>query len=467
MIDKSKQNTLKVCLEDVGAHNRAILDFFFAKLGQHVFRCVDTQEEANVLLIDYDFPPARQRFESEYQQWQKPALILSISEVSIENAIWLAKPLTSRALLDAAGVLQQQLANSPQMQTSANPSANLIFQQSSGQSFVATTRPVLQRPPIQELSAATSVPLVDKLDEKMAAESDVNTQHSPTDSGSETFSVDTAKGISSSETSVSASLVDQPPPLPAQSTVDEPPPLPTESEKNERNLLLCGNQQDLEASAELSDDFYKDDSFFLSSLKDAVRLARQCQQGVLLNFPDARIYVLPEIHRIFCGIDTQDSEFTELISACNVKDGGKMHILSTREIHELNDMISQQASALYDLESFVWTSTLLSAQGSLPRALDPGKSVGLKHWPSLTRLENFPHVLPIAAQWSASAMSAFDIAKSLNIPQRYAFSFYNAANSLGLIEQDPDKLINTQSAPRPKDAPRGLFSRLLKRLVGG
>ena len=82
-------------------------------------------------------------------------------------------------------------------------------------------------------------------------------------------------------------------------------------------------------------------------------------------------------------------------------------------------------------------------------------------------MEPFPHAMPIAAQWSAEAMSAVDVAKTLNIPQRYVFSFYNAANALGLIEMDPEKLIKKQSAPREKEAPRGLFSRLLKRLVGG
>ena len=80
MIDNSKQSTtLKVCLDDAGTHNRAILDFFFAKLGKHIFRSVSSQEEANVLLIDYDFPPARKRYEEEYQQWGKPALVLSIA----------------------------------------------------------------------------------------------------------------------------------------------------------------------------------------------------------------------------------------------------------------------------------------------------------------------------------------------------------------------------------------------------
>ena len=456
MIDKSKQNTtLKVCLEDVGTHNKAILDFFFAKLGQHVFRCVNTQEEATVLLIDYDFPPARQRFETEYQEWNKPAIILSISEVSLENSIWLAKPLTSRALLDAAGTLQQQIAKDPQLRVAEASTGG----QAAESNFAAAQQTVLQRPPIPEAEVPAVIPLVNKLEGDSAAESSVETEVTPPDLPTAVAPTpDSATSVTGTEVANERD---------SAQTVSDEPQRPSEEEKAARNLLLCGNSQDIEVATGLNESFYRDDSFFLSSLKDAVRLARQCQQGVLLNFPKARIYVLPEIHRIFCGIDIYDSEFTDLIAGCNVRDGGKMHILSTREIHELNDMISQQSSALYDMEAFIWTSTLLSAKGSLPRELDPSKTVGLKHWPSLTRLENFPHVLPIAAQWSASAMSAVDIATSLNIPQRYVFSFYNAANSLSLIEQDPDKLINKQSVPRTKDAPRGLFSRLLKRLVGG
>ena len=455
MIDKSKQNTtLKVCLEDVGTHNRAILDFFFAKLGHHVFRCVDTQEEASVLLIDYDFPPARQRFETIYQQWKKPAIILSISKVSLENSIWLAKPLTSRALLDAAGTLQQQLADNPQSQSEASLSAD-VNQQEADENRHIPNQTLLQRPPIQEFTTPATIPLVNKLNTESIIESKENTDILPAES------LPSVPGVSPDNHTENIVSRDS-----SDSELTETNQ-PTDAEINSRFLLLCGDNQDIDVNTDLNDSFYRDDRFFLSSLKDAVRLARQCQQGVLLNFPSARIYVLPEIHRIFCGFDIFDSEFTDLITSCNVRDGGKMHILSTREIHELNDMISQQSSALYDLEAFVWTSTLLSSQGSLPRELNPIKHVGLKHWPSLTRLEKFPHVLPIAAQWSATSMSAVDIAKSLNIPQRYVFSFYNAANSLSLIEQDPDKLINKQSVPRTKDAPRGLFSRLLKRLVGG
>ena len=441
MIDKLQQSTtLRVCLEDVGTHNKAVLDFFFAKLGQDTFYCVETQNEANVLIIDYDFPPARQRYEGEYQSWQKPAIILSISEVSLDNAIWLAKPLTSRALLDAAASVQGLLASEYVPDSTPAPSVKKVIP--SEIPFVAKKPVSLQRPVIKFSDAPSSVPLVNNATEAIVEEKAADTTPLVAEVSTETPSENKLENA----VEITQTLTDE--------------------EKAKRWQLLCGDSPDVDVSTNLVS-LQTDESFFLSSIKDAVRLARQCQQGVLLNFPKTKIYVLPEVHRIFCTVAIDRFEFIELIQACNAGDGGKMHILSTPEIHELNDLILQQSDALYDLESFVWSSTLLSSQGVLSRDLDPNKPVGLKHWPSLTRLELFPHVMPIAAQWSAGAMSAYDVSKSLNIPQRYVFSFYNAANALGLIEMDPDKLIKKQSAPSTAEAPSGLFSRLLKRLIGG
>lgn len=438
MMVETKQNmTLKVCLEDVGTHNKAILDFFFTKLGQHIFQQVDSQQAANTLIIDYDYPPARQRFEVDYKDWQKPALILSIAPVALDNVIWLAKPLTSRALLEAAEKIQVQLrdgishsdpAPAAVSEAPVSPITDILTEsQAPAKPVEQTTRfaPPVQRPEKKPATAPVNLPLVKDAKEEAAAES-----------------------------------TSAPTPVAYRKS------LLSESEQAQRWIDLCGERDDVPATTDV-EELQADDRFFLSSLKDAVRLARQCQQGVMLDFPQLRIYVLPEIHRVFCAVDLYSDEFIRLTRECNAGQGGKMHILSTKEIHELNDMIAQQVSALYDLEAFLWSSALLSSQGLLSRGLDPKQAVGLRHWPGLTRIEHFPHVMSIAAQWSVAAISAFEVARSLNIPQRYVFSFYNAANALGLIEQDPDKLIKKKSVPRTTEAPRGLFSRLLKRLIGG
>lgn len=439
MMVETKQNmTLKVCLEDVGTHNKAILDFFFTKLGQHIFQQVDSQQAANTLIIDYDYPPARQRFEVDYRDWQKPALILSIAPVALDNVIWLAKPLTSRALLEAAEKIQVQLRDGishsdPAPATASEPPSNSPADE-------PTEPPTAAKPP-EQTTRSTPPPV--QRPEKKAAAAPVNLPL-----------VKDAKAVAASE------------PAAAPTPVAYRKSLLSEPEQVQRWVDLCGERDDVPATTDV-ETLQADDRFFLSSLKDAVRLARQCQQGVMLDFPQLRIYVLPEIHRVFCAVDLYSDDFIRLTRECNAGQGGKMHILSTKEIHELNDLIAQQVSALYDLEAFLWSSALLSSQGMLSRGLDPTQAVGLRHWPGLTRLEHFPHVMSIAAQWSVAAMSAFDVARSLNIPQRYVFSFYNAANALGLIEQDPDKLIKKKSVPRTTEAPRGLFSRLLKRLIGG
>jgi len=432
MIDKSKQNiTLRVCLEDVGEHNKAILDFFFAKLGQHTFRRVDTQEDANVLIIDYDYPEARQRYEERYHNWHKPTIVLSVSPVELNDVIWLVKPLTSRALMDAAEAVQEHL-KTPGMAAAPAKEAPVAAMET----VVAAVDEPIAEPVVApllrpEIKPATEAPVNIPLVNDMGSRLDDTAANAP----QESLGLSTQSHLS-------------------------------DEEQEARWQQLCGTLGDVEPTADTSV-VQREDNFFLSSLRDAVRLARQCQQGVLLNFPQTPLYVLPEIHRIFCAIPIETEAFRTFVQLCNSHDGGKMHILSTSEIHELNDRIAEQASGLYDLESFVWTSSLLSTQGLLPRELDPHKQVGLRHWPSLTRLEQFPHVMPIAALWSVSANSAFEVASSLNVPQRYVFSFYNAAHALGLIEQDPDKLITKQSTSRTTEAPRGLFSRLLKRLIGG
>ncbi|RVU86217.1 hypothetical protein EOL70_01855 [Leucothrix sargassi] len=441
MIGKSPQNTaLRVCLEDVGDHNKAVLDFFFAKLGKDTFQRVDSQEEANVLFIDYDFPPARQRYETEYQAWHKPAIILSISKVELENVIWLRKPLTSSALLESAGSVQALLVASDQTVADETKAVDNQNQLSSLDSLPLTNTNTLQRPEIKPQPEVIGEPLLKNEPLVTASEADVT-----------------------NDSAESSSLVEEAQEEVAEEQAEQSPP---SEQVQARWAQLCGEHADFDPSTAVTTMQYEE-SFFLSSLKDAVRLARQCQQGVLLNFPKVKIYVLPEVHRVFCPVNIDSQDFVELIDWCNVGEGGKMHILSTPEIHELNDLISQKSHALYDLEAFVWTSTLLSSQGLLPRELDPNKTVGLQHWPSMTRVESFPHVMPIAALWSSQSMSAFDVAKSLNIPQRYVFSFYNAAHALGLIEMDPEKLIKKQASPRATQAPRGLFSRLLKRLIGG
>jgi hypothetical protein len=144
--------------------------------------------------------------------------------------------------------------------------------------------------------------------------------------------------------------------------------------------------------------------------------------------------------------------------------------MDTKEVEQAQEKLSKEPDNVYDLENFIWTSMLLTSAGRLHRNIDLPKRVMLKHWPNLTRLEPFPHVVRISALWANDPLNMLEGAHNLDIPQRYVFSFYNAACSLGLMESDAGKLKaktqeKSQQAPNANDN-RRLFSRLLKRLIG-
>jgi len=135
--------------------------------------------------------------------------------------------------------------------------------------------------------------------------------------------------------------------------------------------------------------------------------------------------------------------------------------------------IKENPGKAHTVESFIWTTTLLTARGRLPTGTDVNKVVGLKVWPNLTRLELIPHAMNVAAVFSKHPGTLLDIEKWLNIPQRYVFAFYNAALSLNMIETDVKTLkskkkksssIFNRSDSNKKSEERGFFGRLLKRL---
>ncbi len=132
---------------------------------------------------------------------------------------------------------------------------------------------------------------------------------------------------------------------------------------------------------------------------------------------------------------------------------------------QLEQQAERDAESLLDLEAFVWVSSLLTARGRLGRGVEVEQKISLKHWPNLTRLEQFPHIMRIAALWNQRPGTSLEIAGALDVPQRYVFAFHTAANALNLFEMDQSKL-KSREKEKPKES-RGFFSRLLKRLLGG
>jgi hypothetical protein len=239
----------------------------------------------------------------------------------------------------------------------------------------------------------------------------------------------------------------------------------SQEEAERRWKALCGEQDDVQTVAEVA--LFTPENYLLASVLEAGRMARDTQQTVYLTLaPQEFVLLMPKQGLAYSTIDTLSEEFRAL---CNnpVQTGQfALHIPSATELEQLEKQAEGDADALLDLEAFVWVSSLLTARGRLGRGVDIAQKVSLKYWPNLTRLESFPHAMRIAALWNQRPASALDIAKALDIPQRYVFAFHTAANALNLFEMDQNKL-KSREKEMPKQENRGFFSRLLKRLLGG
>lgn len=198
----------------------------------------------------------------------------------------------------------------------------------------------------------------------------------------------------------------------------------------------------------------------------ALQQGKQAGTPIQLKFDTYdQILLLPNLNLVYTSFDLTSDKFAVL---CNTPiQAGKVHLHTptSAELPALEQAYRADKEHTHDLESILWTVTLLASHGRLNRDVNIGQRWLLKHWPNLTRVESIPQVMRIAAAWQQRPGTVFEVAKWLDIPQRYVFAFFTAASVLGLMAMDEGK-VEYQEKEAPKKN-RGLFSRLLKRLLGG
>lgn len=453
MLKHSKTGPLKVALLAISPHNRAILEFFFSGAGRNLFKVVpDT--EADAFILDHDHPDAKEDWQ-KHAALQKPGIILSVHQADLPNCIWIPKPLTSRALTDAVDRIHELAASQAppapvahRPVSTPSPSAPSVGKPSvkpGEQYFRGTPQPfgMPSRPDRKLRSLVISLP-----DDDEAEENDTIPVMPPDLAVVPTGVFDPA------ETDIPLEEIDRP--------VE---PELSQEEAERRWKALCGEQDDVQAAAEVA--LFTPENYLLASVLDALRLSRESQQTVHLKLsPQDYALLMPKQGLAYCTLDTRSEEFRTL---CNnpVQTGQiALHIPNGVELEQMEQQAGRDADALLDLEAFVWVSSLLTARGRLGRGVEIEQKVSLKYWPNLTRLEQFPHIMRIAALWNQRPASSLEIARALGIPQRYVFAFHTAANALNLFEMDQNKL-KSREKEIPKHENRGFFSRLLKRLLGG
>ena len=93
----------------------------------------------------------------------------------------------------------------------------------------------------------------------------------------------------------------------------------------------------------------------------------------------------------------------------------------------------------WNISALMWKVALWCSKGKIPRETDINLPVFLANWPNFSRLVCFPYAMNIAAVLIKKPMRLSEVARHLNIPQRYVFGFYSAAHSLGLANTSKRK----------------------------
>jgi len=123
------------------------------------------------------------------------------------------------------------------------------------------------------------------------------------------------------------------------------------------------------------------------------------------------------------------------------------------------------------LEALIWQLALAASRGRLPAGTPLDRSCALGGWPNFTRLAPAPGAMGIAALWTQAPHTLLDTARTLRLPHSHVFSFYSAADALGLVVDDHDPPPPPPPPPaRPSPAPTarpGFLRRAFARLHVG
>ncbi len=224
---------------------------------------------------------------------------------------------------------------------------------------------------------------------------------------------------------------------------------------------------DLEKPRDVLKIFYSPKNMFQGALQKGWDLAKQNRETVEVKFLEHAVYLDGVNHlamtelsdsvlRPMCLLESKDTPTFSSIDNKTVKERLQAHGRAVRSC---------------TIESFIWKISLWSSRGRIPDNTDIYKPVFLSEWPNLTRLQQTPHALRIAALIAHEPIALCDVIKELKIPQRYVFGFYSAVNALGIAgvsRRTVDSLFEVQQKRFMGE--RSVLRKLLGRLthtVGG
>jgi len=233
---------------------------------------------------------------------------------------------------------------------------------------------------------------------------------------------------------------------------------------------LCGANQVIEKAQDAKKISFNPNNHLLHVVLNQIELMKENDEQIFrLKYNDLVIVIDYTKDKIYCNLLLTDDTYSQICYEEIDTKAVKIYDLDYSEVKLYQTKMNDNPEKAHSIESFIWSTSLLTSRGRLPEGTRVNNKVGLKVWPNLTRLELIPHAMNIAAVFSKHPGSLLEISKWLKIHQRYVFAFYNAAMSLDMIELNSSKLktskFNFDKKSSSKDSEqRGFLGRLLKRL---
>lgn len=321
--------------------------------------------EAEALIVDYDHPGAKEEW-AQLNCTDKAGIILSVHPVDLPQTVWIPKPLTSKALTEAATKIQDLIVVQP---TAVPAMAEVINSRELFEKVAAPEKPLgLSQPTVTPFGINTTKPQArfNTLMQSAALEEDEEEDELPRLPSVET--IKQAVVFDPAETALEMEEIAKP---------LEPSVSPEVAENVGREL--CGNAEDIRQAANWHRfGFFTPDNYFLSGLLEALRRARQANQAVQLTCLDnQQLVIFPELGQIFTSMDSRADEFALLCKMPIATNQLLIHTPVGYELTELLEQVKQKPEFCVDLEGFVWAVTLLTAQGRVQQGADLSQKIAL------------------------------------------------------------------------------------------
>lgn len=409
---------LKVTLVGLDERAQTRLEMFLRGRAQDI--CVLVGEhEAEAAIVDLDGFGGERLWQAFRSRFYGPALIMSVAEKHMPDALWVRKPLDAAEFLDALKSVQQRLQT-----------GNPLCEAGSAATLTVAASPAPAETSAQpQPSPQPSPPAV--VERRLVDRAPRDKMPDPARDGSEGAS--RAAGLVWDERQIHA---------------------------------YCGA---IDAAAYVqpsrrAEVLYAPERYFQGLLPQVRQLAEKHAMPVRLDIMGYTMFYLPESRKVLVGI--RENILRPLcVMPLPQPSSGKMRVVHENELPPL----TPDDPKLHRFEKLLWLMALWASRGRVPEGTNLDAPVSLLRWPNFTRILMTPNAMQIAALWHTQPTSLLQTAKRLGIPHRQIFALFSACQALGLVQ-----VIDTGSTVVPiKDAlaadaisaeRRGILGNLLRKL---